>query len=114
MAHMAKKNLATIGSPAHETEVFEQDRIRRPKFYTVILHNDDFTTQEFVVHILVTFFQKNQEDALQLMLKVHSEGKAKVGKFTKDIAESKVSLITSYSRQNGMPLRLTVEPIYSG
>ena len=107
---MAKRNPLTHAHPSDESQVLEEDRISQPKFYTVILYNDDFTTQEFVIHILVSFFQKNQEDAFRLMLKVHLEGKAKVGLFTKDIAESKVAVITSYSRQNGMPLLLTAEP----
>lgn len=107
---MAKKKLSTQTRVDGDTLVLEKEEIKEPSFYSVILHNDDFTTQEFVVHILVSFFQKNQEDAFRLMLKVHLEGKARVGHYTKDIAESKVSLITAYSRQNGMPLLVTVEP----
>jgi len=107
---MAKKNASTLENPGEDTLVYVKDDIDPPKRYTVILHNDDFTTQEFVVHVLVSFFHKNQDDAVRLMLKVHMEGKASVGLFTKDIAESKVAAITTYSRQNGMPLRLTAKP----
>jgi ATP-dependent Clp protease adaptor protein ClpS len=107
---MAKKTVSIIGSVLDETLVSDEIQTKEPKRYTVILHNDDFTTQEFVVHVLVNFFQKNQEDAFRLMLKVHLEGKARVGSYTKDIAESKVALITSYSRQNGMPLLLSIKP----
>jgi ATP-dependent Clp protease adaptor protein ClpS len=90
--------------------VQEKEHIKEPNRYSVILHNDDFTTQDFVVYILVNFFHKSQEDAHRLMLKVHLEGKARVGSYTKDIAETKVALITSYSRENGMPLLVTAEP----
>lgn len=98
-------------SPAEETLVLEREKTAEPKKYVIILYNDDFTTQEFVVFILINFFYKNQLDAQQLMLKVHKEGKARVGLFTKDIALSKVAAITAFSRQNGMPLKVTVEPV---
>jgi ATP-dependent Clp protease adaptor protein ClpS len=105
---MGKKR-QSIGERSEDTLVLEKEETKEPKKYTVILHNDDFTTQEFVIHILVNFFHKNGEEAHRLMLKVHLEGKAKVGLYTKDIAESKVFVVTSYSRQNGMPLLLTAE-----
>ncbi len=107
---MAKKTPKVGKHESNETLVLERERIEEPRKYVIILHNDDFTTQEFVVHLLMAFLHKNQEDAHRLMLKVHREGKAKVGLYTKDIAESKVALISSYSRQNGMPLLVTAEP----
>lgn len=106
---MAKKN-KTKTLPEGDSLVLEKEENQEPRFYTVILHNDDFTTQEFVVHVLVNFFHINQEDAFRIMLKVHLEGKARVGRFTKDIALSKVAMITNYSKKNGMPLLTTVEP----
>lgn len=109
---MAKKKIDNDKKIEGDTLVLEKTKvsIREPHRYTVILHNDDFTTQDFVVHVLVSFFQKSQEDAFRIMLKVHLEGKARVGLFTKDIAESKVALINAYSRQNAMPLLVTAEP----
>lgn len=93
-----------------DTLVKEKVQVKEPKKYVVVLHNDDFTTQDFVVHVLVSFFQKDQAEAFRLMMKVHMEGKAKVGLYTKDIAESKQSLVMAYCRQNQMPLLLTIEP----
>jgi ATP-dependent Clp protease adaptor protein ClpS len=107
---MEKKKTIPVRKIDGDTLVVEKEHIKEPKHYTVILHNDDFTTQDFVVHVLVIFFHKNQEEAYRLMLKVHLEGKARVGRYTKDIAESKISLIMTYSRQNGMPLLVTAEP----
>lgn len=107
---MAKKKMSTGEKTSGDTLVLEKEHIKEPIRYTVILHNDDFTTQDFVVHVLTSFFHKNQEDAHRLMLKVHLEGKARVGIYTKDIAETKVAVITSYSRQQGMPLMVTAEP----
>lgn len=106
---MAKKMVSTHTN--EDALVLEEERIKEPRRYSITLHNDDFTTQDFVVHILMNFLHKNEQEAHQLMLKVHVEGKAKVGAYTKDIAESKVAVITAYSRQNGMPLLVTAEPV---
>ncbi|MEM7494606.1 MAG: ATP-dependent Clp protease adaptor ClpS [Myxococcota bacterium] len=81
-----------------------------PRQFQVIMHNDDYTTQEFVVHVLMRFFYKSEQKAQELMLKVHQQGKAVVGCYTKDVAESKVELATSYARRQSMPLVLTAEP----
>lgn len=107
---MAKKRLITGDGPREDALVLEKEDIKEPRHYTIVLHNDDFTTQDFVVHVLVSFLHKNQDEAYRLMLKVHLEGKARVGIFIKDIAETKVAMITVYSRQNGMPLLVTCEP----
>ena len=107
---MAKNKKRADVAPVEEALILEDERIEEPRKYVIILHNDDFTTQEFVVFILVNFLHKNHLDAHQLMLKVHKEGKARVGFFTKDIALSKVQSITSFSRQNGMPLKVSAEP----
>lgn len=108
---MAPKKVSTTGKTSEETLILEKEHTEEPHRYTLVLHNDDFTTQEFVVHVLVSFLHKNSEDAYRLMLKVHLEGKARVGSYTKDIAETKVAMITAYSRQNGMPLRVTCERV---
>lgn len=92
-----------------ETLVREKEHIREPDHYTIVLHNDDFTTQDFVVSILVNFLHQPEPKAVELMLKVHREGKARVGRYIKDIAETKALMITSYSRKNGMPLLITTE-----
>ena len=105
---MAKKNVGKTGLH-DELLVVEKEKIKEPGRYSIVLHNDDFTTQDFVVHVLVSFLYKTPSQAHALMLKVHLEGKARVGKYTKDIAETKINLITAYSRQHGMPLLVTLE-----
>lgn len=92
-----------------ETLVREKEHTKEPDHYTIVLHNDDFTTQDFVIHVLVSFLYQPEPKAQEIMLKVHKEGKARVGKFIKDIAETKALMITSYSRENGMPLLVTIE-----
>lgn len=92
-----------------EELVLDKKEVKEPPKYSVVFYNDDFTTQEFVVHVLMHFFFKTTADALQLMLQVHHEGRAHVGFYPKDVAMSKVALVTSYSRQNGMPLLVKAE-----
>jgi ATP-dependent Clp protease adaptor protein ClpS len=76
----------------------------------VIIYNDDFTTMEFVVTVLVQVFLKSEEEAEALMLQVHHSDKAVVGIYSYDIAVSKMRKATSMAREQGYPLRLTVEP----
>lgn len=102
------------GQEEHESEgevlTKPREKTKVPRRYVVLMHNDDYTTQEFVVHVLIKFFRKSESEAQQLMMQVHTQQSARVGVFTKDVAESKVSLVTEYARQNGMPLLLSAEP----
>jgi ATP-dependent Clp protease adaptor protein ClpS len=93
-----------------ETQVLERPKTHTPKLYKVIFHNDDYTTMEFVIMVLVQFFQKTETEATYIMLTVHRKGSAVAGVYTRDIAESKVEKVTSFARENGMPLLLTTEP----
>ncbi len=69
----------------------ERQKTKRPRKYHVVFHNDDYTTMEFVVHVLEKFFHKGETEATQIMLEVHHKGYGIVGVFTRDIAESKAS-----------------------
>ena len=82
---------------------------KRPPLYKVILVNDAFTPMEFVVHILELFFSIDRENATRIMLEVHTSGKGICGLFTHEIAETKVSLVNDYSRENQHPLLCTME-----
>jgi ATP-dependent Clp protease adaptor protein ClpS len=92
------------------TQTLERTKTKKPQLYRVVMHNDDYTTQEFVVHVLITFFKKDPTEAQHLMLKVHMTGKAIVAVYTKDIAETKVAQVTDYAREQGHPLMVTMEP----
>ena len=83
-------------------------RSRKPPFYDVIIHNDDYTTMDFVVMILKTIFNKSHDEAMQLMLFVHENGEAIAGSYIYDIAQSKADKATSLARAEGFPLQLTV------
>jgi ATP-dependent Clp protease adaptor protein ClpS len=77
--------------------------------YKVVLINDDYTPMEFVVHILEAFFGMNREQATHIMLNVHTKGKGVCGVYPRDIAETKVTQVNEYSRQNEHPLLCTME-----
>ncbi len=77
--------------------------------YKVILFNDDYTTMEFVIDVLQRFFSIDNERAQQLMLQIHNSGSAVCGIYTRDVAETKVAQVTEYARQNGHPLRCSME-----
>lgn len=85
------------------------DKTKEPKQYKVIMHNDDFTTMEFVVEILITIFRKDSLTAEALMLDVHKKGLAVVGRYPYDIAISKTKKAMTLARDNGYPFKMTVE-----
>ena len=98
----------------HSGEVAVQEAVPKtaaPRRYAVLLHNDDYTTMEFVVEVLTMDFSKPSEEAVALMLKVHEEGKAVAGIYSFEIAETKVQKVTDKARRSGFPLKLTLEPV---
>ena len=85
------------------------DQVKEPPQYNVIMLNDDFTTMDFVVKILIEVFKKDAATAERLMLIVHKQGQAVVGTYPYDIAVTKVSRALSMAREEGFPFRMTVE-----
>lgn len=96
-----------------QSSVRERQRtdLREPRRYKVIIHNDDFTTMDFVVMVLMTVFHKSQAEAEQLMLQVHHSDQAVVGIYSYDVAQSKIQRATMMAREEGFPLRLTCQPV---
>jgi ATP-dependent Clp protease adaptor protein ClpS len=88
----------------------QRTRLQEPRRYKVTIYNDDFTTMEFVVTVLMQVFFKSEAEAQTLMLQVHHSDKAVVGIYTYDIAVSKVQKATQMARDAGFPLRLSCEP----
>ena len=89
--------------------VAEGTSIEFPPERDVVFYNDDFTTMDFVVDVLVSIFNKSNEDAHNLMLTVHKQGSAVVGTYTYDIAVSRAILTKNVAKKNGFPLRVEVE-----
>jgi ATP-dependent Clp protease adaptor protein ClpS len=96
--------------PAKERELATIDRpkVERPKLYEVLLHNDDYTTQEFVVYVLMKFFHHDETAATQIMLHVHTKGIGVAGVYTYDVAETKASQVVRFAREHEMPLQCSV------
>ncbi|MDR5867614.1 ATP-dependent Clp protease adapter ClpS [Halomonas koreensis] len=86
-----------------------EPELAKPPMYKVVLHNDDFTPMEFVVEVLQTFFHMDNESAVQVMLAVHTQGKATCGVFTRDIAETKSHQVNEYARECQHPLLCDIE-----
>jgi ATP-dependent Clp protease adaptor protein ClpS len=85
-------------------------RLRKPPLFKVLLHNDDFTTMEFVVFILKTVFQRQDADSVSIMLKVHTEGVGVAGVYTYEVAETKAAKAMELARAHEYPLLCSVEP----
>lgn len=86
-----------------------KSKLKRPPMYKVILNNDDYTPMDFVVTVLIKFFSKTLESANHIMFKVHKDGKAIVGTYSAEIAETKVAQVNQFSRANQHPLLCTME-----
>lgn len=92
-----------------EVEVAKPE-IEEPRLYEVVMLNDDYTTMEFVVDVLMQFFQKNAEEAELIMLTVHENGSAVAAIYPLDIAEMRKEQVIDYARAHGYPLMLTLRP----
>jgi len=84
-------------------------KIKVPRHFKVIMHNDDFTTMEFVVDVLVNIFNKKIEEANKIMIDVHKSGKGIAGIYPYDIAVSKASTAMNIAKEEGFPFKLSVE-----
>lgn len=84
-------------------------RVKRPPLYRVVMHNDDFTPMDFVVEVLQRFFSLSRDQAVQVMLTVHTRGKAIAGTYTAQIAETKTAQVNEYARAHQHPLLCTME-----
>ena len=87
-------------------------KTKKPPMFDVILLNDDFTPMDFVVYVLIEIFNHNEDKANEIMLKVHNEGEASCGVFTKDLAETKSFEVNNLAKINDHPLISIVKPIY--
>lgn len=104
--------LAQHGDPRRDEDAATQEappEVKKPPLYKVVMLNDDYTPMEFVVHVLEAFFGMDRNKATQIMLQVHTRGRAVCGVFTADIAETKSSQANEYARKHNHPLLCAVE-----
>ena len=92
-----------------EVEDEIQEDLEEPPLYRVLLHNDDYTTMQFVVDVLMVVFNKSMEEATHIMLNVHKKGVGLCGVYPYEIAETKVDTVDSLARENGFPLKCSME-----
>jgi ATP-dependent Clp protease adaptor protein ClpS len=93
------------------TEVVEQteQEVRLPPLFRVVLHNDDYTTMDFVVEVLESVFLMHPAEAFRVMMQVHHQGRGVCGAYPLEIAETKVGMVLGLARERGFPLRASVE-----
>lgn len=89
-------------------------KLKKPPLYSVIMLNDDYTPMEFVVEVLEHFFRKDRTAATQIMLTIHTKGRAVCGMYPKDIAETKSYAVNQYARESQHPLLCEIEPADEG
>ena len=99
----------TAGENGIELITRKEEKIKEPREYVVVLLNDDYTTREFVVEILMIIFHKDPVEAKAIMLNVHNKGRGVVGNYTWDIAQTKVNQVHSIAKQYDFPLKCVVE-----
>lgn len=101
----------SVSNPDSETILDDRIEIREPRRYKVLLHNDDYTSMDFVVFILTDIFHKSINDATQIMLNVHHSGVGIAGVYTREICESKIETVHALAEENEFPLRCTMEMV---
>ncbi len=101
------------GKTKHREEVLTKDRheTREPSMYKVLLHNDDYTSMEFVVMILEKIFHKSTAEATRIMLNVHNRGTGVAGVYTRELGETKIVVVHDIARQNDFPLKCSLEKV---
>ena len=97
----------------HESTILEPEasqRLERPRLWRVLLHNDDYTTQDFVVWVLESIFHKPRGEAFSIMMSVHRSGMGIAGVYTHDVAETKMKTTKQLAEEHEFPLLVTMEP----
>lgn len=92
------------------TETRTEKRLQKPRLYKVLLHNDNYTTRDFVVAVLREVFHKSESDAVAIMLRVHNHGTGVAGVYTYEVAQTKIQIVDRLAKEHEFPLRLTMEP----
>lgn len=105
MVRMADSERRTGGQVLEKTK----PKVQKPDLYRVMLHNDDYTTMQFVIEVLEQIFNKSPAEAFRIMMHVHTRGHGVCGTYTHEVAETKVALVHDHARAAGYPLRASLE-----
>jgi ATP-dependent Clp protease adaptor protein ClpS len=99
-----------IPSPTERVRTKPKQEVKRPPLYKVLLHNDHYTTMDFVVYVLTSIFRKHTEEAVRIMLHVHKRGVGMAGVYPAEVAETKINAVHELAQENGFPLKCSMEP----
>ena len=102
------RDVGTLTRPAESPETVTKRKLERPPLYDVLLHNDDYTTQEFVVYVLMKYFQHDGVTARKIMLHVHTRGIGVAGVYPFEVAETKAHQVVQFASENEMPLQASL------
>ena len=97
--------------PGSEPDVAVEDQLQEPRQFKVLLHNDDYTSMDFVVEVLMNVFGKSENEAFAIMMSVHEKGIGLCGIYTAEVAETKVQIVHQMARARSFPLRCTMEEV---
>jgi len=100
---------STVEAPDVVTRTRTEKKVKQPPLYKVLLHNDDYTTMEFVVHVLQSVFNHEEAEAMQIMLHVHRKGVGVAGVYAYEVAETKIEQVHALAREHEFPLRCGME-----
>ncbi|MFA5718385.1 MAG: ATP-dependent Clp protease adapter ClpS [Desulfobulbaceae bacterium] len=104
-------NMGNKTSVKEKTFIRDKEELKEPPLYKVLLHNDDYTTMDFVVMILETVFKKDKGEAIRIMLNVHHQGLGIAGVYTREIGETKIAVVHGLARKQQFPLRCSLEKL---
>ena len=98
-----------VHEPGFQDKTASDTEVQEPRQYRVLLHNDDYTTMEFVVQVLETVFNKSPLEATRIMMSVHRTGIGQCGVYVMQVAETKVAMVQHLAREHGFPLKCSME-----
>ncbi len=99
-----------VRTPGTVTEAETEEQVKPPDLFRVLMHNDNYTTMDFVVSVLQSVFQKRAEEAVRIMLNIHHKGIGMCGIYPAEIAETKIATVHASAQSHGFPLRCSMEP----
>ena len=97
--------------PDFDSDILLEDELKEPRKFRVLMHNDDYTTMDFVIMILVDVFRKTTQQATQIMLSIQEKGVGECGIFTAEVAETKIAIVRGRAKEAGYPLRCSMEEV---
>lgn len=97
--------------PGFDSETIDEDQLQEPRQFKVLLHNDDYTSMDFVVEVLMNVFSKTEAEAFAIMMSVHEKGIGLCGIYTAEVAETKVQIVHQMAKARSFPLRCSMEEV---